>query len=672
VTAQTNTDLADGVNQAVERAQAHLVGRQDAAGWWKGELRTNVTMDAEDLLLRQFLGILKPDETREAARWIRSQQRPDGTWATFEGGPGDVSTTIEAYAALRLAGDGVDEPHMAAAREFVIAGGGIEASRVFTRIWLALFGEWSWDDLPSMPPELVLLPKWFPLNVYDWGCWARQTVVAITVVATLRPVRPLPFTLSELRSGVRAAPSKTGAVATAFSVLDRALKLYDRSPIKPGRSRAFQHATQWVLERQEADGGWGGIQPPWVYSILALHLTGLPLDDPSLVAAIKGLDGFLIREETDAGVVRRLEACQSPVWDTCLAVIALLDSAMAVDDPAVQKAVDWLLGEEIKVKGDWAVRRPDLAAAGWAFEFANDAYPDIDDTAEVVLALRRIGLDSRPDVAAAVDRGIKWAVGMQSRDGGWGAFDADNTRRLVEKVPFCDFGAVIDPPSADVTAHVVEMLAHSAMAQSQACRRGVRWLLDAQEADGSWFGRWGANYVYGTGAVIPALVAAGVATDSIPVRRAVRWLEKHQNPDGGWGEDLRSYVDDEWRGRGESTPSQTAWALLGLLAVDPDTDAVARGVDSLVRTQRSDGGWDEDLYTGTGFPGDFYINYEMYRVVFPLSALGRYLAAGKRQPTSVDLTAEADRPTSIEVIDLTNLPDQRAANDQPAGKAGAQ
>jgi squalene-hopene/tetraprenyl-beta-curcumene cyclase len=672
VTAQTNTKFADGVSQAVARAQAHLIGRQDDAGWWKGELRTNVTMDAEDLLLRQFLGILKHDETQEAARWIRSQQRPDGTWATFEGGPGDVSTTIEAYAALRLAGDAVDEPHLVAAREFVLAAGGIEASRVFTRIWLALFGEWSWDDLPSMPPELVLLPKWFPLNVYDWGCWARQTVVAITVVATLRPVRRLPFSLAELRTGVRPAPSKTGPVATAFTVLDRALKLYDRSPIKPGRSRAFQHATRWVLERQEADGGWGGIQPPWVYSILALHLTGRPLDDPALVAAIKGLDGFLIREETDDGVVRRLEACQSPVWDTCLAVIALFDSGVAVDDPAVQKAVDWMLGEEVTVKGDWAVRRPDLAAAGWAFEFANDAYPDIDDTAEVVLALRRIGLESRPDVAAAVERGIRWSVGMQSRDGGWGAFDADNTRRLVEKVPFCDFGAVIDPPSADVTAHVVEMLGHSGMADTEACRRGVRWLLDAQEADGSWFGRWGANYVYGTGAVIPALAVAGVATDSIPVRRAVRWLEKHQNPDGGWGEDLRSYVDDEWRGRGESTPSQTAWALLGLLAVDPDTDAVARGVDWLVRTQRSDGGWDEDLYTGTGFPGDFYINYEMYRVVFPLSALGRYLASGKDQPTTIDLTAATDPSTTTDVIDLSNVPEQRAADDEPAGKAGAQ
>jgi squalene-hopene/tetraprenyl-beta-curcumene cyclase len=624
VTALTNIDLGDEVRMAVERAQAHLLGRQDVAGWWKGELRTNVTMDAEDLLLRQFLGILQTDELEEAARWIRSQQRSDGTWANFEGGPGDVSTTIEAYAALRLAGDGVDEPHMRAARSFVLDRGGIEASRVFTRIWLALFGEWSWDALPAMPPELVLLPKWVPLNIYDWACWARQTVVPITVVATLRPVRPLPFTLAELRTGVRAAAAKTGAVANAFNVLDKVLKLYGKSPVKPGRSAAFQRAEEWVLARQEADGGWGGIQPPWVYSILALHLLGYPLDHPAVAAAIKGLDGFLVRESGPDGVVRRLEACQSPVWDTCLALIALFDAGASVDDPAVQKAIDWLLGEEIRVKGDWSVKRPDLDAAGWAFEFANDGYPDIDDTAEVALALRRVG-DSRPDVTAAVERGTRWVLGMQSRDGGWGAFDADNTRRLINLLPFCDFGAVIDPPSADVTAHVLELLGQRGLAGSERARRGVKWLLDAQEADGSWFGRWGANYVYGTGAVLPALVAAGADLDSLPVRRGVRWLEKHQNPDGGWGEDLRSYVDDEWRGRGESTPSQTAWALLGLLAVDPSSAAVARGIGYLVRNQRPDGGWDEELYTGTGFPGDFYINYEMYRLVFPLSALGRFL-----------------------------------------------
>jgi squalene-hopene/tetraprenyl-beta-curcumene cyclase len=628
VTAQGRPELGETATAAVKRARDHLVERQSVQGWWKGELRTNVTMDAEDLLLRQFLGILERADLDAAARWIRSQQRADGTWATFEGGPADLSTTIEAYAALRLAGDPRSAPHMRIAREFVLAHGGIAASRVFTRIWLALFGEWSWDDLPAMPPELVLLPSWVPLNVYDWGCWARQTVVPITVVATLKPVRPLPFTLTELHTGERPARRRRpDPVGSAFRLLDRALKVYDRAPVKPGRSTAFHQAAEWILARQEADGGWGGIQPPWVYSILALHLLGYPLDHPALAKAIEGLEGFLVREDTPDGPVRRLEACQSPVWDTCLALTALLDAGLAADDPSVVRGARWLLGEEISVKGDWAVRRPRLAAGGWAFEFANDGYPDVDDTAEVVLALDRVGDAAVEGVSAAVRRGVEWVVGMQSRDGGWAAFDADNTRRLVEKLPFCDFGAVIDPPSADVTAHAVEMLAQQGMAHTTAARRGIRWLLENQEPDGSWFGRWGANYVYGTGAVVPALVAAGVERSDPVITRAVGWLEAHQNGDGGWGEDLRSYTDEAWRGRGTSTASQTAWALLALHAVDPHSDAVARGIEWLVDNQRADGGWDEDLYTGTGFPGDFYINYEMYRYVFPISALGRYLAA---------------------------------------------
>ena len=627
MTARPQPDVGESVTVAIKRAREHLVERQSADGWWKGELRTNVTMDAEDVLLRQFLGILDERVLADAARWIRSQQRTDGTWATFEGGPGDLSTTIEAYAALRLAGDSPDAEHLRRARAFVLASGGIEASRVFTRIWLALFGEWAWDELPAMPPELVLLPSWVPLNVYDWACWARQTVVPITVVATLRPVRPLPVSLAELRTGAAPVKRRGGVVGAAFGLLDRALKLYARAPVHPGRHLAYRRAAEWILARQEADGGWGGIQPPWVYSILALHLLGYPLEHPSVAAAIAGLDGFLVHEQTPDGTLRRLEACQSPVWDTCLAVTALLDSGLAADDPAIARAARWLVAEEITVTGDWSVRRPQLSPSGWAFEFANDGYPDVDDSAEVVLALARVGEQVAPGVAAAVERGVTWTAGMQSRDGGWGAFDADNTRRLVERLPFCDFGAVIDPPSADVTAHVVEMLGARGLGDGEAARRGVAWLLRAQEADGSWFGRWGANHVYGTGAVVPALIAVGLGPEHQSITRAVHWLEAHQNADGGWGEDLRSYRDDSWRGRGESTASQTAWALLALLAVDPNTAAVARGVQWLVDEQREDGGWDEQLYTGTGFPGDFYINYEMYRLLFPLSALGRYADA---------------------------------------------
>jgi squalene-hopene/tetraprenyl-beta-curcumene cyclase len=624
--------------QALAAAVANLRERQDPQGWWKGDLDTNVTMDAEDLLLREFLSIRTAGETEEAARWIRSQQREDGSWAVYYGGPGELSTTVEAWVALRLAGDAADAPHLARAAEFVRANGGLERSRVFTRIWLAMFGLWSWDDLPHLPPELIFFPKWFPFNVYDWGCWARQTIVPLTIVCTLRPVRSLPFGVDELRTGSaalrpEAAPAPPWTWAGFFQRTDRVLHAYSRRPVRPLRRAAMRRAAEWILARQEADGCWGGIQPPWVYSLLALHLLGYSLDHPSLRAGLAGLEGFVLREKTADGWVRRLEACQSPVWDTVLAVTALLDAGVPADDPAVAQASDWLLGEEVRVPGDWAVRRPGLAPGGWAFEFHNDTYPDTDDTAEAVLALRRVGLTDR----SALDRGVAWLIGMQCKDGGWGAFDADNTRTLCTKLPFCDFGEVIDPPSADVTAHVVEALAAEGLADGVACRRGVQWLLAAQEPDGSWFGRWGANYVYGSGGVVPALIAAGIAADSLCIRRAIRWLEQHQNDDGGWGEDLRSYDNRAWAGRGESTASQTAWALLALLAAGEGSDArergeqldvVRRGVRWLCDTQRSDGSWDEPQFTGTGFPGDFYINYHLYRMVFPITALGRYLGGG--------------------------------------------
>jgi squalene-hopene/tetraprenyl-beta-curcumene cyclase len=625
VTTQVHTRAtADALDDAVR----YLRGLQDEAGWWKGELATNVTMDAEDLLLREFLGIRKDEETEQAARWIRSQQREDGTWASFEGGPPELSTTVEAWVALRLAGDPVDAPHMRDAQHWVLAHGGLEKTRVFTRIWLALFGLWSWDDLPDMPPELIFLPKWFPLNVYDWACWARQTVVPLTIVNAMRPVRPVSFGVAELRTGRRAP--RTSAPWTwkgAFQNLDKILHTYARHAHKGLRRKAMDRAAAWILARQEADGGWGGIQPPWVYSLLALHLLGYKDDHPAMVKGFDGLEGFLVHESTPDGVIRRLEACQSPVWDTGLAMIAMLDAGVPADDPALTKAADWLVGEEITVKGDWSVQRPSLAPGGWAFEFANDFYPDTDDTAEIVLALRRVTHDNPTAVRGAIDRGVAWTVGMQSRDGGWAAFDADNTGELPMKLPFCDFGAVIDPPSADVTAHVVEMLAAEGKTNTLPARRGVRWLLEHQEADGSWFGRWGANHVYGTGAVVPALVAAGFDPASQTIRRAVTWLVDHQNEDGGWGEDLRSYREPSWIGRGTTTASQTAWALLALLAAGGADEAVERGVAWLVAHQEEDGSWDEPQFTGTGFPGDFYINYHLYRIVFPITALGRYVAS---------------------------------------------
>lgn len=629
----TNAPVAAGVQDAaahaMRRATDHLLARQDAQGWWKGDLETNVTMDAEDLLLRQFLGIRDEQTTQAAALFIRGEQRDDGTWATFYGGPAELSATIEAYVALRLAGDAPEAPHMAKASAWIRDRGGIAAARVFTRIWLALFGWWKWDDLPELPPELIYFPKWMPLNIYDFGCWARQTIVPLTVVSAKRPVRPAPFPLDELHTDpCLPNPGKSFAPLVswdgAFQRLDRVLHSYRKVAVRRLRQAAMNAAARWIIERQENDGCWGGIQPPAVYSVIALHLLGYDLEHPVVRAGLESLDRFTVWREDGA---RMIEACQSPVWDTCLAVIALADAGLPADHPQLVKAADWMLGEQVVRPGDWSVRRPELPPGGWAFEFHNDNYPDIDDTAEVVLALRRVRHHDPERVEKAIGRGVRWNLGMQSKNGAWGAFDVDNTSTLANKLPFCDFGEVIDPPSADVTAHVVEMLAVEGMSHDPRTRRGIEWLLAEQEPGGAWFGRWGVNYVYGTGSVVPALTAAGLPVAHPAIRRAVDWLEKVQNDDGGWGEDLRSYGDSAgWSGRGASTPSQTAWALLALLAAgEHDSKAVERGVEWLAATQLPDGSWDEPYFTGTGFPGDFSINYHLYRQVFPLTALGRYI-----------------------------------------------
>jgi squalene-hopene/tetraprenyl-beta-curcumene cyclase len=621
----TEPDELDDARLALERATEHLLSLQSPEGWWKGELETNVTMDAEDLLLREFLGIRAARETARAARWIRSQQRADGTWSNFRGGPADLSTTIEAYVALRLAGDETDLPHMQAAATSVRAAGGIQRARVFTHIWLALFGAWSWEDVPALMPEQILLAPWFPLNVYDFACWARQTVVALSVVLALRPVRSLPFELPELDGAEPFKPPVgTTWLGRGLVALDAVMRRYGRHPFGPVRRLALARAERWIVDRQERDGGWGGIQPPWVYSLIALSLLGYDLEHPVMRRGLTGMAAFTIDEDDG---LRRVEACQSPVWDTCLALVALTDAGVGAEDPAVQQGADWLLDEQILQRGDWAIRRPGLEPGGWAFEFANVNYPDVDDTTEVVIALQGVEHPDRPRVSAAIDRAAHWVTGMQSRDGGWGAFDVDNCRAILRDLPFCDFGEVIDPPSADVTAHAVEMYARLGRAQDPVVQRGVRWLLDHQEPDGSWFGRWGVNYVYGTGAVVPALVAAGVPRGDPAIGRAVDWLVRHQNADGGFGEDCRSYDDPAWIGRGQSTPSQTAWALLALHAAaapgDEPSAAMRRAIAWLTTHQRPDGGWDEDAHTGTGFPSDFYINYHLYRLVFPIMALGR-------------------------------------------------
>ncbi|MCD6136093.1 squalene--hopene cyclase, partial [Candidatus Bipolaricaulota bacterium] len=490
-----------------------------------------------------------------------------------------------------------------------------------------------WRGTPMMPPEIIFLPKWFPVSIYDFGCWARGTVVPMTIIRSLRPVFPLPrwAHIDELfvngKSGADLSlPKKDTAWARFFSVLDRVLRLYEHSPIKPLRRTAIRKAVRWIVERQEEDGSWGGIQPPWVYSLIALKALGRGMEDPVVRKGYEGFygeKGFSIEEDDTF----RLQSCLSPVWDTGLAMIALEDAGLPADHPALVKAGEWLLNEQIFAGGDWQVRcngRP----GGWAFEFANDIYPDTDDSSVVMMALHRARLDEKRKTRA-LDRGLEWLLAMQSSNGGWGAFDRNNTKAFLRQIPFADFGEMIDPPSVDVTAHIVELLGQLGYrAGFRPLDRALRYLKREQEPDGAWFGRWGVNLTYGIGYVLPALAAIGEDMSSPYVRRAIDWLIAHQNDDGGWGERIEGYVDEEWRGRGPSTPSQTAWALLGLIAAgEIDHPATLGGIQYLIDTQREDGGWDQPYFTGTGFPVDFMINYHLYRDVFPVMALGRYRSA---------------------------------------------
>jgi squalene-hopene/tetraprenyl-beta-curcumene cyclase len=447
-----------------------------------------------------------------------------------------------------------------------------------------------------IPPELVLLPPSAPFSIYNFACWARQTFVALAVAQSLRPVRHADIDLS----AIGAIPGRTRPAGRPNAF----------------RRRAVAAAERWIRERQEADGSWGGIQPPWVWGIIALAALGHGLDDPTLGKAVEGWRGFMVED----GERLRPEACQSPVWDTGLALLALRACGIPADHRQLVRAGEYLLSEEVRVKGDWAIRRPDLAPGGWAFEYENDNYPDIDDTAVLPLALHGLGIGEE----GAIERGVEWLVGMQSRDGGWGAFDVDNKAMWLYKIPFCDFGKVTDEPSADVTAHSLELLGTLGV-HREAAERGVEWLLSEQEEDGSWFGRWGVNHIYGTGAALPGLEACGVPHEHPSMRRAVAWLDSVQQENGGFGEDILSYADPRWRGRANfTTPSQTAWALTAYVAAgNAEDSSTRRAADYLCAAQRTDGDWEEHHFTGTGFPLDFMIRYHLYRITFPLLALGR-------------------------------------------------
>jgi squalene-hopene/tetraprenyl-beta-curcumene cyclase len=607
------------VDPAIEAGVARLLSLQEPAGWWAGELESNVTITAEHLFFLEFLGIRDDETTVGVMAELLAQQRPDGLWSIYHGGEPDLNATIEAYAGLRLAGLSAQAPQLAEARRFCEERGGIGAARVFTRMWFSLMGVWPWMETPQLPVELVLLPPRAPVSLYTFACWARQTIAALAVVQHYRPVRRLPPARAwdELALGI---PSRQRR--NVWDDVDRLLKLYASSPLKPGRARALAAAERWIIDRQERDGCWGGIQPPWVWSLMALACRGHGLDSPVMRRGLEGWRGFLVQD----GDRLRPEACQSPVWDTGLAVLALRACGLPADHDALIRCARWLEAEEVRARGDWAVRLPGVEPGGWAFEHDNDLYPDVDDAAVVGLALRELDGGRAP-----LERACRWLAGMQSRGDGWGAFDVDNESYWLYDVPFCDFGAVTSTLGGSITAHVVELFAQEP-GYDDRVRRGVDYLLREQEPDGSWWGRWGVNYVYGTAAALPALESAGVPRDHSAFRRAVEWLVAHQNGDGGYGEDCRSYeshaLDDLWRGRGESTPSQTAWALMAFVAAgEAGSEPAAAAARWLCQSQRDDGDWDEAYFTGTGFPRDFMIRYHLYRIVWPLIALVRYRSA---------------------------------------------
>ena len=603
-----------------------LLERQHPDGWWTDELETNVTMTAEHVLLLRFLGIPHDSIREGAVRHILRNQREDGSWALYYDGPADLSTTIESYVALKVLGVDASRPEMQRALKIVRVLGGLADARVFTKIWMALFGEYPWDGIPTMPPEIVAFPPWMPFNLYDFACWARGTVGPLCVVIARRPVRELGVGVDELVNPGTHARMRDVPGSGWLWWVDKALKLYGRSPIKPGRERACRKMIDWVLERQEADGSWGGIQPPWVYSLIALNLEGYGTDHPVMRKGLAGMERFAFSDENGW----RFQACMSPVWDTAWAIRALYQAGLRADHPAMRKAVNWMLKEQIAPEqwGDWQVRCKGVRNGGWAFEFDNDIYPDIDDTAVIVCSLLEGGEPER--VRDAIDRAVTWTLAMQSSNGAWAAFDRDNTSEILYRMPFSDFGAMIDPPTEDVTAHVLEMLAMLGRDETDAyVAAGLRYLRRTQKPWGSWFGRWGVNHIYGTWCVVSALAQLDAGRDMIA--RAVQWVASKQNPDGGWGESCHSYVDESFAGVGTSTASQTAWAVMTLQwAGMGNHPAAARGLEYLRSTQRADGTWDEPYFTGTGFPRDFYLNYHMYRHLFPTTALAMDRAVQQR------------------------------------------
>jgi squalene-hopene/tetraprenyl-beta-curcumene cyclase len=618
----------------IRRAAQALMRQQRPDGHWVFELEADATIPADYILLRQYLG--EPDDPeleRKIGVYLRRIQGGHGGWSLFHGGAFDISASVKAYFCLKMIGDSPDAPHMARARAAILAQGGALRASVFTRIMLAEFGELSWGDVPTIPVELVLLPRWFPIHLSRMSYWARTFIVPMLVLAALRVrarnargirIQELFATTGKARP--KAPTHQKRGWALFFNALDRVLKVAEPLWPKSLRRRAIERCAGFVTERLNGEDGLGAIYPPMANAVMMYDALGYPPEHPHRAIARRAIDKLLVIREDEA----YCQPCVSPVWDTVLAAHALMEVGAEEAVAAARRGLGWLLPlQELEVKGDWAERRPKVRPGGWAFQYRNTHYPDLDDTAVVVMAMDRARREFRAGDGydEAVSRGTEWTVGLQSRNGGWGAFDADNVDHYLNNIPFADHGALLDPPTADVSARCVSMMAQlGETADSPAMRAGLNYLRREQMADGSWFGRWGVNYVYGTWSALCALNAAGLDTGDPCVRKAADWLVAIQNPDGGWGEDCTSYKLD-YRGYepAPSNASQTAWALLGLMAAgEVDHPAVARGIAYLRQTQDATGLWRQDAYTGGGFPRVFYLRYHGYPAFFPLWALARY------------------------------------------------
>jgi squalene-hopene/tetraprenyl-beta-curcumene cyclase len=623
--------LADGLDRALDATQRYLLDQQHTDGYWVGELEGDSILESEYILLMAFLGREGEEVCAKLCKYLHDHQLPNGGWAIYPGGPVDVSASVKAYFALKLCGMPLDHPTMARARELILDGGGAEECNSFTRFYLALLGQISYGDCPSVPPELVLLSAKLGFSLSAMSSWTRTIIVPLSIISALKPVRELPSErgISELfRTDLPARSRRTERLFTwtnTFLAIDQLLKRAERIVPKSWRRPGLRAAHRWMVDHFENSDGLGAIFPPMIYSVVALKCLGYEEGSAPVRWALEKLEELLIEENGSV----RVQPCVSPIWDTAISTIALADAGLPDFHPSLLRAVRWLLDKEVRRPGDWQVRRPGVEPAGWYFQFQNELYPDIDDTAMVLLALGRTSLSNDSAVEDARRRAESWILAMQNRDGGWAAFDVDIDNQLLTKVPFADHNAILDPSCADITARVLEVLgALGHRSDNPAVARGLDYLWKSQEPQGCWYGRWGVNYIYGTWQVLLGLQAIDVSMDHPSAAKAADWLESMQQPSGGWGESCKSYDDPSWMGRGVATASQTAWAVLGLIAAGrAKSESVREGIKFLIDTQSGDGTWEETEFTGTGFPRVFYLKYHLYRVYFPLMALARYRAA---------------------------------------------